>query len=77
MKVLVVEDNLEIAQNICEYLQLQNHIVDCTQNGLHALELLQEQSFDAIILTDLYCRLHSLRQLDRLTLIKCVWLQLL
>lgn len=50
MKILVVEDNLEIAQNICDYLQLQDHIVDSTQNGLHALELLQEQSFDAIIL---------------------------
>lgn len=50
MKILVIEDNLEIAQNICDYLQLQNHITDTTQNGLHALELLQEQSFDAIIL---------------------------
>lgn len=50
MKILVVEDNIEIAQNICDYLQLQNHIVDCTQNGLHALSMLQEQTFDAIIL---------------------------
>ena len=50
MKILVIEDNLEIAQNICDYLQLQDHIIDCTQNGLHALERLQEESFDAIIL---------------------------
>lgn len=50
MKILVIEDNVEIAQNICDYLQLQNHIVDNTQNGLHALELLQAQSFDAVIL---------------------------
>lgn len=66
MKILVVEDNIEISQNICEYLQLQDHIVDNTQNGLHALELLQSESFDAIILDIM------LPGMDGLTLCKTI-----
>ncbi|NVK39194.1 MAG: response regulator transcription factor [Gammaproteobacteria bacterium] len=50
MNILVVEDNREIAQNICDYLALQQHIVDVTHNGLHAIELLQSNTYDAIIL---------------------------
>ena len=50
MKVLVVEDSPEIALNICDYLTMQNHIVDHAANGLQALSLVKAESFDVIIL---------------------------
>lgn len=50
MKVLVVEDNAEIASNICDYLTLQQHLVEHAVNGLQALSLVKSGSFDVIIL---------------------------
>jgi len=50
MKVLVVEDNPEIASNICDYLTLQQHVVDHAANGLQALSLVKSDRFDVIIL---------------------------
>ena len=40
MSILIVEDNKEILSNVAEYLSMQNHIVDCAQDGLTALHLL-------------------------------------
>ncbi|MBL4674319.1 MAG: response regulator transcription factor [Arenicella sp.] len=50
MRILIIEDNPDIAGNIGDYLQLQGHIVDFASDGLLGLNLAIEHTFDAIIL---------------------------
>jgi len=50
MRILVIEDQEDILQNIADYLQLQGHIVDCAQNGLGGLHLAVTLELDLIIL---------------------------
>lgn len=50
MKVLVVEDNRDIAANIADYLEPQGFVLDFAADGLEGFRLLQEESFDAIVL---------------------------
>lgn len=50
MKILVVEDNPQILQNIVDYLSLKGFEADPIQNGLGALHLATTQEYDLIIL---------------------------
>lgn len=50
MKILVVEDNKTIGNNIKRYLELENHSVIRAENGLYALEVTKHQEFDIIVL---------------------------
>ncbi|MDA0687938.1 MAG: response regulator transcription factor [Proteobacteria bacterium] len=50
MKVLVVEDNRDIAANIADYLEPQGFVLDFAADGLEGFRLLKEESFDAIVL---------------------------
>ncbi|MBI3937028.1 MAG: response regulator transcription factor [Betaproteobacteria bacterium] len=50
LKVLVVEDNADLAANIVDYLEEHGHTVDTAQNGLTGLHLASTGSFDVIIL---------------------------
>lgn len=50
MRILVIEDQEDILQNIADYLQLQGYMVDCAQNGLGGLHLAVTLAFDLIIL---------------------------
>ena len=50
MRILVVEDNPDIAANIGDYLETQSHLIDYASDGMMALQLAKEHSFDAIIL---------------------------
>ena len=50
MRILIIEDNPDIAGNIGDYLELQNHVVDFAGDGVMGLRLATEHSFDAIIL---------------------------
>lgn len=50
MKILIVDDNADIAANIGDYLELKGHIVDFASNGLLGLKLASENNFDAIVL---------------------------
>jgi DNA-binding response OmpR family regulator len=50
MRILIVEDNPDIAGNIGDYLELQGHIVDFAGDGVMGLNLATENTFDAIIL---------------------------
>ena len=50
MRILVVEDNPDIAGNIGDYLELQGHIVDFANDGVMGFNLVIEETFDAIIL---------------------------
>jgi len=50
MKILLVEDNKTIGNNIKKYLELENHSVIWAENGLYALEVAKHQEFDVIVL---------------------------
>jgi DNA-binding response OmpR family regulator len=50
MKILLVEDNNNLALNITEYFESKDHLVDYSANGLTALNLAISESFDVIIL---------------------------
>lgn len=50
MRILIIEDQPEILQNIADYLELQGYLVDCAYDGLGGLHLAITQPFDLIIL---------------------------
>lgn len=50
MRILVIEDQEDILQNIADYLQLKGFIVDCAREGLGGLHLAVTNPFDLIIL---------------------------
>jgi len=50
MRILIIEDNPDIAGNIGDYLELREHVVDFAGDGITGLRLATEHSFDAIIL---------------------------
>lgn len=50
MKILVIEDNQDIAENIADYLEPQGHILDFAVDGLAGLRMASSESFDAIVL---------------------------
>jgi DNA-binding response OmpR family regulator len=50
MKILLVEDNKDLALNIAEYFESKDNIVDYAADGLTALNLLLSDSYDAVVL---------------------------
>ena len=50
MKLLLVEDNKDLALNIIEYLESKGHIIDYAADGLTALNLFGDDKFDVIVL---------------------------
>jgi len=50
LRILVVEDNTDIAENIGDYLEAQGHIVDFAMDGIGGLHLALTEDFDAIVL---------------------------
>ncbi len=50
IKVLVVEDNQQIAETISDYLELEGFIVECCYHGEAALSLVSQQKYDVIIM---------------------------
>jgi DNA-binding response OmpR family regulator len=50
MKILLIEDNNDLALNITEFLERKGHIVDYSADGLTALNLALRYKFDIIIL---------------------------
>jgi DNA-binding response OmpR family regulator len=50
LRVLIIEDHMDIAENIGDYLSLQGHIVDFAMDGISGMHLALTQEFDVIIL---------------------------
>ncbi len=49
-KILVVEDNTELADNIHEWLSMEQHNVDVCGDGVQALAFLEAYEYDVIVL---------------------------
>jgi DNA-binding response OmpR family regulator len=50
MRILIVEDNPDIAANIGDYLEDRGHVVDFAGDGVTGLHLAVVEDFDAIVL---------------------------
>lgn len=50
MRVLIIEDELDIATNLYDHLEAHGHSVDLARDGLSGLHLAVSASFDAIVL---------------------------
>lgn len=50
MRILIIEDDADIAGNLYDYLGAKGHEVDAAPNGLAGLHLLSTGRFDAVIL---------------------------
>jgi DNA-binding response OmpR family regulator len=50
LRILIVEDNSDIAENIGDYLEAQGHIPDFAMDGIGGLHLALTQDYDVIVL---------------------------
>lgn len=50
LHILVVEDNPDLAANVCDFLEAKGHVVDAAGDGLTGLHLAVTRDFDAIVL---------------------------
>jgi DNA-binding response OmpR family regulator len=50
MRILLVEDNLDLCASLSDYLESHLAVVDYAYNGIAGFELARQQEFDAIIL---------------------------
>jgi two-component system NtrC family sensor kinase len=48
-RILIVDDEIAIADVVAEAVELDGHTADIATNGLHALEMLSRQTYDAVI----------------------------
>lgn len=49
MKILIIEDNTSIAENISLYLIAKNHHTDIAPNGERAFDMIQGGKYDFLI----------------------------
>jgi DNA-binding response OmpR family regulator len=50
MKLLIIEDNQDILENVFEYFELKGHVLDAAQDGVNGLRLAVSNNYDAIVL---------------------------
>lgn len=50
LRILIVEDNIDLAENIGDYFDIQGHVTDFAMDGISGLHLALTQDYDAIIL---------------------------
>lgn len=50
MHILVIEDNPDLAANVCDFLEAKGHTTDAAGDGITGLHLAVTQDYDAIVL---------------------------
>ncbi len=66
MKILVVEDNRDIAENIADYLEPRGHCLDFASDGKQGLQLALDENFDVIVLDVMLPRMDGMTICQRL-----------
>lgn len=66
MKVLIVEDNRQIMETLCDYLLMEGHIAECAYDGKAAIQLLSQQKFDVIIMDIMMPRLNGIEAVSHI-----------
>ena len=64
MKILLVEDDLEISKLLSEFLQENGYEVFCQYDGLHVLDCLRENKIDLILLDIMLPEINGYELLD-------------
>lgn len=57
MRVLIVEDHADLAEAVGDYLEERGHVVDYARDGLSALRLATQETFDVLVLDRLLPRM--------------------
>ena len=60
LRLLIVEDNPDIAENIADYLEAQGNILDFAMDGIGGLHLALTQDYDVIVLDIMLPRMDGL-----------------
>ncbi|MDR3394981.1 MAG: response regulator, partial [Parasulfuritortus sp.] len=50
MRLLIIEDNRDIAANLMDFLEVRGHVVDMAGDGVGGLHLALTHDYDAIVL---------------------------
>lgn len=50
LRILIIEDNPDIAQNMGDFLEAQGHVLDFAMDGIGGLHLALTQTYDVIVL---------------------------
>jgi two-component system response regulator TctD len=66
MRVLIAEDNLQLATSLAEALTAQGMVVELVHDGVHADQILRSESFDVVVLDLTMPRMDGLEVLQRL-----------
>ncbi|MBZ0334419.1 response regulator transcription factor [Marinobacter sp. AL4B] len=66
LKLLLAEDDLDLAQTLVQYLELEGFICDHVSNGIAALNLIEQNSYDVLLLDINMPRLNGLGLCQRL-----------
>jgi DNA-binding response OmpR family regulator len=60
LRILIVEDNPDLAENIADFFEIQGHVLDFAMDGIGGLHLALTQDYDAIILDIMLPRMNGL-----------------
>ncbi len=50
MRILIIEDNVDLAANLFDFLEAGGHVVDAAADGITGMNLVQNNPYDAIVL---------------------------
>ncbi|MDR2240877.1 MAG: response regulator transcription factor [Zoogloeaceae bacterium] len=50
MRVLIIEDDFDIAGNLCDFLENRGHAADLASDGVNGLHMAVSREFDAVVL---------------------------
>jgi DNA-binding response OmpR family regulator len=65
MKILLVEDDYDVARSVCEYLESSSHQVELAPDGLIGLECATRERYDCMILDISLPRLSGIQLCER------------
>ncbi len=65
MKILLVEDDYDVAKNVCEFLESSSHEVDVAPDGLIGLDCVTQEKYDCVILDISLPRLTGIQLCER------------
>lgn len=66
MKILLVEDDYDVAKSVCEFLESSAHVVELAPDGLIGLECATRERYDCIILDISLPRLSGIQLCERI-----------
>ncbi len=66
MKILLVDDNHNVAETIADYLELEGITIDCAYHGEAALRLIETNHYDVIVLDIMMPKLDGISTVKKL-----------